>query len=154
MTSILTHLHQYPDQSPPSVTLLYSAKRGPSGALNSILFFKRLSKIFSQENVSSNLSFELFVTDSPVSRFHSPKDPDKPVVQATYRKSTSREEGMRVWYRRFTKEDLINALGPVSDRNGTLAYVCGPPPMTDWAVETMRAAEGMDQDRVLCEKWW
>ena len=60
----------------------------------------------------------------------------------------------RVERRRFEEQDLIDAVGPVEDRGKVVAYVCGPPPMTDWAVEVLKGAEGMGEERVLCEKWW
>ena len=60
----------------------------------------------------------------------------------------------KVFLGRFAKEDLLRTLGPVSERSSTVAYVCGPPAMTDSAVATLRGAEGMDEKRVLCEKWW
>ena len=56
--------------------------------------------------------------------------------------------------RRFEEQDLIDAIGPVEDRGSVVAYVCGPPPMTDWAVSVLKGAEGMRNERVLCEKWW
>ncbi|KAK4694762.1 hypothetical protein P7C71_g2871, partial [Lecanoromycetidae sp. Uapishka_2] len=59
-----------------------------------------------------------------------------------------------VEFRRFKERDLELALGPVDERKGTVAYVCGPPAMTDWAVGVLRGAEGMAEKRVLCEKWW
>jgi len=60
----------------------------------------------------------------------------------------------RIWFRRFSEEDLLNAIGPVEKRGGTVAYICGPPTMTDWAVAKLKGAEGMLEQRVLCEKWW
>jgi ferredoxin-NADP reductase len=57
-------------------------------------------------------------------------------------------------YRRITHTDLLEALGPVPGRKDTIAYVCGPPKMTDDFVEMLSRAEGMDSRRVLCEKWW
>lgn len=60
----------------------------------------------------------------------------------------------RIWFRRFAEEDLLNAVGPVEQRAGTVAYICGPPAMTDWAVTRLKGAEGMLEQRVLCEKWW
>ncbi len=57
-------------------------------------------------------------------------------------------------YRRITPTDLLEALGPVAGRKGTLAYVCGPPKMTDDSVEILSRADGMDSRRVICEKWW
>ena len=67
------------------------------------------------------------------------------------------EKGPHSWveyYRRITEEDLCDALGSISEREQAVAYVCGPPVMTDWAVERLRDAEGMSSERVLCEKWW
>ena len=57
-------------------------------------------------------------------------------------------------YRRFVKQDLEAALGPEVGRKNTVAYVCGPPAMTDWAVAVLERSEGMEEKRVLCEKWW
>ena len=48
----------------------------------------------------------------------------------------------------------MDAIGLVDGRKGVVAYVCGPPPLTDWAVDVLRGAEGMEKERVLCEKWW
>lgn len=63
-------------------------------------------------------------------------------------------EHHNVEYRRFTGEDLQTALGPIAEREKVVAYVCGPPRMTDWAVDVLRSSTGMDEKRVLCEKWW
>ena len=57
-------------------------------------------------------------------------------------------------YRRISHTDLIEALGPVAGRKHTVAYICGPPKMTDEFVNILTRAEGMDSRRVLCEKWW
>ena len=48
----------------------------------------------------------------------------------------------------------MTALGPEAERENTVAYVCGPPSMTDWAVSVLSRSEGMEDKRVLCEKWW
>ncbi len=63
-------------------------------------------------------------------------------------------EHQNVEYRRFEQKDLETALGPETERESIVAYVCGPPPMTDWAVDVLRMSQGMDEKRVLCEKWW
>ena len=55
---------------------------------------------------------------------------------------------------RIGREDLYSAIGPVQDRGGLVAYVCGVPSMTDEFVGLLREAEGMQEERVLCEKWW
>ena len=57
-------------------------------------------------------------------------------------------------FRRMEVADLLEAIGPVQERMGIVAYVCGPPMMTDWAVNVLSKAEGMEKKRVLCEKWW
>jgi ferredoxin-NADP reductase len=57
-------------------------------------------------------------------------------------------------FRRINCTDLLDALGPVAGRKDIVAYVCGPPKMTDEFVEILIGAEGMDSRRVLCEKWW
>jgi ferredoxin-NADP reductase len=57
-------------------------------------------------------------------------------------------------YRRINRTHLLEALGPVPQRKDTVAYVCGPPNMTDGFVELLSEAEAMDPRRVLCEKWW
>lgn len=51
-------------------------------------------------------------------------------------------------------EDALHALGPVGQRDSTMAYVCGPRDMTDEVVDLLRGAEGMTEERVRCEKWW
>lgn len=62
--------------------------------------------------------------------------------------------GLEHRHRRIRPADLLEALGPVDGRKTTLAYVCGPPKLTDEFVEVLSRAEGMDSQRVLCEKWW
>ena len=54
--------------------------------------------------------------------------------------------------RRFTEKDLLYALG--EDLKSTVCYICGPPAMTDEFVSFLTSREGMDTQRVLCEKWW
>jgi NAD(P)H-flavin reductase len=39
-------------------------------------------------------------------------------------------------------------------RQATVAYVCGPPAMTDQFVDFLSSRDGMDKRKVLCEKWW
>jgi ferredoxin-NADP reductase len=56
--------------------------------------------------------------------------------------------------RRINPTDLLEALGPLHDRKTTVAYICGPPKTTDDFVEILSRAEGMEPNRVLCEKWW
>ena len=55
---------------------------------------------------------------------------------------------------RVRHEDLLAALGPEAERANTVVYVCGVPGMTDEFVEVLKKAPGMQEKRVLCEKWW
>jgi hypothetical protein len=55
---------------------------------------------------------------------------------------------------RIRHEDLMEALGSEGKRADTVVYVCGPPAMTDEFVEVFKRAPGMEERRVLCEKWW
>jgi len=57
-------------------------------------------------------------------------------------------------YRRISHEDLFDAIGREDSRSNTVVYVCGLPTMTDEFVELLKKAPGMDETRVLCEKWW
>jgi len=59
-----------------------------------------------------------------------------------------------IFERRFTTEEIVESLGPEGERDGTVAYICGPPSMTDEVVGALRNAKGMTDERVLCEKWW
>lgn len=57
-------------------------------------------------------------------------------------------------YRRINHEDLLEAIGDEGSRSNTVVYVCGLPTMTDEFVELLKNTPGMDENRVLCEKWW
>lgn len=64
------------------------------------------------------------------------------------------EKGLFEKYGRMSKANLLDALGPLEERGDVLCYVCGPRGLTDWAVNELRSAEGVEQAKVLCEKWW
>jgi len=61
---------------------------------------------------------------------------------------------LRTLGRRIQHEDLLEALGTEKQRENTLVYVCGLPDMTDKFVEFLKNVPGMNENRVLCEKWW
>lgn len=67
---------------------------------------------------------------------------------------TGEDKNIRYQDRRIQHADLLEALGPEDQRSNTVIYVCGLPAMTDEFVEILRKAKGMDQRRVLVEKWW
>ena len=114
----------------------------------SILFFDRLRKIFGQF-AKPDHQLTLFQTSASSDKGNG--------LAATH----VQEQGIRqaienVFLKnvRMSERDMEIALGPVNRRADVLAYVCGPPKMTDWAVAYLRAAEGMKSEQVLCEKWW
>jgi len=134
------------------LTFIYGARKSASKTLSSILFFNRLRGIFAQEKYLSERVLELFLT-TPTDLDSQPEnDPEKIAVLQKLDKTYIYPQ--RLYFRRFEKEDLLRAIGPVAKRSRTLAYVCGPPAMTDWAVAKLKEIEGMDEKRVLCEKWW
>jgi ferredoxin-NADP reductase len=138
--SILSHLHDHPSQLPPSVRFLYTTRFPSSFDLHKILFFKRLCSVLKSQ-ASDDRFLDLYLTGDSG--------------------DIHREESMirgdltnRIHRQRLSHEDLIAALGDVKNRKEVVAYVCGPVGMTDEVVELLRSAEGMEEQRVLCEKWW
>ena len=116
------------------VRVLYSSKREKEGR---ILFEGRLEGITRRwENVEGvDMALTVFETgDGGRDEEH------KGVVK--------RRKG------RIQHEDLFDALGPQDQRKNTVVYVCGVPGMTDEFVDLLKDAPGMDERRVLCEKWW
>lgn len=64
----------------------------------------------------------------------------------------------KTFARRLGEDDLVRGLdgygADSADRSSTVCYVCGPAKMTDETVAFLQKQRGMDQKRVLCEKWW
>jgi len=56
---------------------------------------------------------------------------------------------------RIDAAELRSALDEAAvPHEGVLAYVCGPPAMTDELVEVLRTELGLSEGRVRFEKWW
>jgi ferredoxin-NADP reductase len=104
-----------------------------------ILFYDRLKRIAEhwKENRDVDFQFILFETGTSSSSLSGAHQPEV--------KHNSR---------RMVHADLFEALGPEDDRANTVVYVCGPPSMTDEFVQLLQNAPGMEDRRVLCEKWW
>ena len=151
LISILSHLRQNDGECPPHLEFLYSVRKDPSSKASSILFLDRLRSIF-QPGFGPNRNFKLFLTHGATPPSHnngkSISAPTPVQVDTDYINKGNTQ------FRHFGEKDLIDAIGPVVERKGVIAYVCGPPPLTDWAVEVLRRAEGMEKEGVLCEKWW
>ena len=138
------------------IELLYSFQKGPSRDISSILFTERIRKLFERNLSAKRHHYTLFCTNSSTlgPTPHGNDEKHLEVIRERDRDMQLIGEHQSIEYRRFKHEDLQKALGPVAEREKVVAYVCGPPPMTDWAVDVLRKSEGMEEKRVLCEKWW
>lgn len=125
-----------------NVRVLYAARRMQD---EEVLFEDRLSSMAEKYRVGHagdkltevHFEFTMFETSGPSGKSEEKKS-----------SATKRE------YRRITRDDLTAALGPEKERANTLVYTCGPPEMTDHFVAFLQKSPGMDEKRVLCEKWW
>lgn len=136
------------------IELLYSARKGPSGKISSVLFMKWIHKLFEMDPQRRH-HYTVFCTDP--STLDSKTLPGVKQYKITRERSEDLKyvgEYQSIEFRPFDAKDFEIALGPVAEREKVVAYVCGPPPMTEWAVAVLQRFEGMDQKRVLCEKWW
>ena len=177
--SILAHIHQNPDHLPPKVDFLYghrqSGKAMDQGSATDdsgpyeepALFLQRLTSLFASEPFTrrslgqNRCRMRLFLTQSADSSAKEPlsKSPisgnedSSPHVLEQFSVPTS---SVPTEHRRITQHDFEDALNGMDydQRKGVVAYVCGPPSMTDWAVEILRYTPGVVRKRVLCEKWW
>ncbi|KAF6240531.1 hypothetical protein HO173_001199 [Letharia columbiana] len=154
LLSIITHLILHSDYHG-QIELLYTSRKGPSGNISSILFVKRIHELFQRDLPQKRHHYTLFCT----APFALPSTSHSGEKRSNVIRERSGDmhyvgEHQSIEYRRFEQKDLETALGPVEERGNTVAYVCGPPRMTDWAVDVLNRSKGMDQARVLCEKWW
>lgn len=116
---------------------------------------ERIRKLFERDLRQRGHHYTLFCTD-PFTQNPTLYTGEKRLNVIRERSGDIRYVGehQTIEFRRFEEKDLETALGPIAERESTVAYVCGPLPMTDWAVEVLRTSKGMDEKRVLCEKWW
>lgn len=123
---------------PKRLRVLYCSRRGTEGGKSEqVLFEERMEAIASkrlQKKDDVDFEYHFFETGKQ---------------EAT----SSKLENIHIHHRRFTESDLESAVGS-GDRTKTLAYICGVPDMTDKFVDFLKRLSGMDEKRVLCEKWW
>ena len=134
------------------IELLYSSQKGQSNNITSILFLKRIHKMFEMHLPQRRHHYTLFCTD-PINTPQTEQEHAN-LIQMRNQDLWFVGEDQNIEYRRFVNQDLEAALGPEAERKSVVAYVCGPPAMTDWAVGVLRRSEGMEEKRVLCERWW
>jgi ferredoxin-NADP reductase len=106
-----------------------------------ILFLERLVSVF--DILGHEGQFELFLTSG---QLKGEKIESRTISVAG--------KQLKVQTSRIHDTDLLDALGPVEERAGTICYICGVPTMTDEFVETAKNAKGIDERNVLFEKWW
>ena len=136
LMSIVSHLVQQ-DPPPFEIKFLYTLRDpGDGRSGDSILFLERLVKIFNK--LEKEESLKVFLTSG---------QNEEGLIDCN-------ENEVKFRGRRIGKKDLWDVLGPVEERKGTVAYICGVAGMTDEFVEAAKEAEGMDERHVLCEKWW
>ncbi|MCJ1243110.1 hypothetical protein MMC30_000307 [Trapelia coarctata] len=148
LISILSHLCVEQGAVPLSIKVLYAA-RPLTREMGDILFYNRIRGLISV-NESAERTLDLYLTGPSLFR----KGQNTGVQEGINDGEQTGAEGVSIHNRRISHEDLIEALGPVKERRGVVAYVCGPAQMTDEFVKVLQGVEGMSKERVLCEKWW
>ena len=153
LISILSHLSESPHILPSKIHFLYTTRQSTPdihSTLKSTLFLDRLTSIARQH--PSQIQLDIFITPPgpDLTPDGAPGSGSDHIADA----SQTTTQPFNLHQRRITREDLISALGPVERRKDAVAYVCGPPAMTDEFVAVLRGAEGVVGERVLCEKWW
>ncbi|KAI5210413.1 hypothetical protein E4T39_00139 [Aureobasidium subglaciale] len=137
LVSIFAHLLSLPKR-PKKLRFVYGSKveAGPIEA-SRILFLTRLMDLIKHQG-DGNVQLELFLTSA------SQRQIDE-----------ARGLPQHVKGGRMEKEDLEASIGEDRRiRQATVAYICGPPAMTDQFVDFLSTRDGMDERKVLCEKWW
>ncbi|AEO62735.1 uncharacterized protein THITE_2038515 [Thermothielavioides terrestris NRRL 8126] len=128
------------------VRVLYSV-RDPRHA-SEILFLERIVGLFESGSVKGGLRLFLTGGTAPSSVQDGNTRGEKDVVRCN--------NGAKVPFlrRRMSVSDVEQAVG--EDKEAAVVYICGVPLMTDQFVEALvsPAGLGMQQKRVLFEKWW
>lgn len=109
-----------------------------------VLFYKRIKDIAESYERDGNVDFKFVLHETGGEGMEGVSDADGQV------KSKSVEHKSR----RIEYGDLLDCLGPEEERKAAVVYVCGPPMMTDEFVDVLEKTPGMENRRVLYEKWW
>jgi hypothetical protein len=121
------------------VSFIYASKLPASGNLSDIVFLDRITRAFGEGKVKGKV--KLFTTAPGNNAISKQRQETRYINGAP----------VEIQPRRLTIADIKESIGGV-DHEGTVVYVCGPPPMTDELVEKLGAV--MDSRRVLTERWW
>ncbi|KAJ5496078.1 hypothetical protein N7539_001194 [Penicillium diatomitis] len=156
LISILAHLNNESSTSPPlHVHLLYSSRLPPGHTAahkssespsiedleSQILFLPRIRSIIRSQQQARRLrvSLDLFLTPASSSEQVSVESP-----------ADLTEDGTKGPFRAVHGQDGKR------DSRESVAYVCGPPQMTDTMVEMLEIIMGAEggKSRIFYEKWW
>ncbi|KAK8160564.1 hypothetical protein BKA80DRAFT_310827 [Phyllosticta citrichinensis] len=155
LISIVTHLHETNPLPDLCTRFVYATKAPATGA---VLFLDRLLRVAALAPNTFELTLCMTGQAEHVER-----------VEAQVRQAGLRN--VEVLRRRVEKRDVLALVGArheqdsgvvtgnvaaevMEERRRTVAYVCGPQLMTDEFVEVLEGVEGLEKERVLCEKWW
>ncbi|PYH84508.1 hypothetical protein BO82DRAFT_362625 [Aspergillus uvarum CBS 121591] len=131
-----------------TTTATATTTQSPESSLDQILFLSRLRHIV---NIQSQLcrlriTLHLFITNL-----------DEKKASSLLGHSFDDDDDLRIHSRRINADDLRAAAASGDDGTiepgKTVAYVCGPPGMTDEIVGTLEGLLG-GRERVFYEKWW
>lgn len=149
LMSMLSHMHGSRATMPEHVELLYASKATSTSDTKDVLFADRITDI-AKAYSASQLRVQFFLSSgSSDTKPATAEDEEKAETVGTTDLSN-----VAIRSGRITREDIEQALGEVEGRRDAVCYVCGPRQMTDELVEMVGRMEGMDAQRVVCEKWW
>lgn len=145
--SILTHLRQNPQEPDRTISLIYGTRAPQSQDLSKILFLDRLRDC-------SLMGHQV----RPFVKLYLTQCSEEEAVDMRNRYSRPQEEVINIhstFAGRIDREALHSAIdhGDEEWRKQTVVYICGPQRMTD-EFEKIYVDMGMEQGRVLTEKWW
>lgn len=143
LISIFAHLIRSRSSRPREIHILYGTKADAEMDPHRILFLTRLMDLVAIE-ADPNVTLKLFLTGTgEEGRIEHGRMPNSTFAN------------------RMDKTVLVKAIDGYKDyakdgagRSTTLCYVCGHPAMTDEFVDFLSSQQGMNPERVLCEKWW
>ncbi|KAL2444396.1 hypothetical protein ABEF95_016521 [Exophiala dermatitidis] len=129
---------------PKTVRVLYTSRRekSPQGQSEPVLFEARL------RSIADHWSSRKDVMDYTYTFFETSASGEAEA------KEDEQTQNSTTCYRRINHNDLLDAIGPQETRPNTFVYVCGLPTMTDEFVSFLKNTPGVDERKVLCEKWW
>lgn len=140
LMSILGYIADETDRLKLEVSVMYGVKVPEDGNLDKILFLDRIVDLFRRGRLTGKVG--LFLT-GPI-----PQGGDL---------HGGKTDAVDIKHGRMTKDAVLAAVRAGGDKKSTLVYVCGPPVMTDYFVDTLTAPEihgVIDPARVKSEKWW